>query len=334
MATPRSQIVDVNTTPYYHCMSKCVRGSFLCGLNNDTKRDYSHRKQWIADRLQRLSQVFAIQVCSYAVMSNHYHLLLYVNIDLVDSWDDETVLKRWESLFPISTKKYPQLPPEEQRQLIELWRGRLMSLSWFMRCLNEDIARRSNIEDDCKGRFWAGRFLSQALLDDEALLAAMVYVDLNPIRACIATTPEESDFTAIQERIRHVSKEIGKKLTTNTQELKSALDQASQPITLMPFLISRNPNPLFSNLNFTFSEYLEILDYTSREPREDKRGFVSEFLPNIFDRIAIKPKNWCTFVSNLKSFSYAIGSAESLKHFGGFVRKRALKGSTLAKACF
>jgi len=68
--------------------------------------------------------------------------------------------------------------------------------------LNEYISKRANIEDNCTGHFWESRFKSQALLDERALLTCMAYVDLNPIRACMAKTPETSEYTSIQERIK------------------------------------------------------------------------------------------------------------------------------------
>jgi len=71
-----------------------------------------------------------------------------------------------------------------------------------MQLLNQYIARQANIEDKVTGCFWESRFKSQALLDERALLTCMAYVDLNPIRAAMAKTPENSDYTSIQERIK------------------------------------------------------------------------------------------------------------------------------------
>src|SRR5690606_15772448 len=115
----------------------------------------------------------------------------------------EEVVHRWSCIFKQDAEQN-----KHQKQKITLWRERLTSISWYMRCLNEKIARDVNDEEDCGGRFWEGRFKSQALLDEAALLSAMVYVDLNPIRAGIANTPEESEFTSIYERIQFISKQI------------------------------------------------------------------------------------------------------------------------------
>ena len=82
------------------------------------------------------------------------------------------------------------------------WRGRLADISWFMRRLNEYIARRANAEDDRAGRFREGRFKSRALLDEAAPLSRMAHVGLNPVRAGLRDSLEESDFTSIQARIR------------------------------------------------------------------------------------------------------------------------------------
>ena len=85
---------------------------------------------------------------------------------------------------------------------IRLWRERLYDVSWFMRCLNETIAKMANKEDGCTGRFWEGRFKSQSLLDEQAVLTCMAYVDLNPIRTGIAKTPESSDLPVYKVELK------------------------------------------------------------------------------------------------------------------------------------
>src|SRR5690554_5904309 len=110
-----------------------------------------------------------------------------------------TSVKRWQSGEALEAER------AVAETIVEQWRVRLHDISWFMRCLNEYLARRANQEERRTGRFWEGRFRSQALLDEAGLLTAMAYVDLNPIRAGIAKTPEDSAFTSIYDRIKKLS---------------------------------------------------------------------------------------------------------------------------------
>jgi REP element-mobilizing transposase RayT len=210
-AFPRHEIVAHDIVGLYHCIVRCVRRAFLCGQDPASGKNHDHRKEWIRLRLQELAAIFGIDVCGYAVMSNHFHIVLRVRPDLAQDWSDEEVALRWRLLFPPRDEATGlQTEPgqhdldiitSDPERVAEL-RKRLVSLSWFMRCLNEPIARAANKEDKCSGRFWQGRFRSVALLDEAAVLACSVYVDLNPIRAGVAVTPEESEFTSAFDRIR------------------------------------------------------------------------------------------------------------------------------------
>ena len=210
-AYPRHHIVAADEVGLYHCIARCVRRAFLCGDDPLTGKNHDHRKGWIRVRLQELASVFAIEVCGYAVMSNHLHVILRLRPDLGQDWTDEEVALRWRILYPPRDEATGrQIEPQQHdldmitsdpARVAEL-RGRLASLSWFMRCLNEPIARAANHEDNCSGRFWEGRFRSVALLDEAAVLACSIYVDLNPIRAGVAVTPEESEYTSAFDRIR------------------------------------------------------------------------------------------------------------------------------------
>jgi REP element-mobilizing transposase RayT len=221
----RSQIVVEDMVGVYHCIARCVRRAFLSGIDPYTGQDYSHRKEWILDRMRELAGLFAIEVCGYSVMSNHLHLVLRNRPDLAEQWSADEIALRWCRVFPPrdDATGEPVEPSEHDlamlvansERLAEV-RERLASLSWFMRCLCEKIARTANHEDDCSGRFWAGRFKSVALLDEAAILACSVYVDLNPIRAGLATTPEESAYTSGRDRIRGMG-EVSTRLTTNEE---------------------------------------------------------------------------------------------------------------------
>ena len=206
MPLARKQQIDLSSTPYYHCISRCVRQAFLCGKSKYNNKDYEHRREWVVSRLTELANIFAIKICAYAIMSNHYHLVLYVDIEASKLWSTDEVITRWQKLFKGATSiidhcKLTQGGIDTADALVSKWRKQLTDISWFMRCLNEHLARKANIEDGCKGRFWEGRYKSQALLDESALLTCMAYVDLNPVRAGMSDNLEDSDFTSIQQRL-------------------------------------------------------------------------------------------------------------------------------------
>jgi hypothetical protein len=168
----RRQIVVGDEVGVYHCVARCVRRAFLCGVDTYSGQDYSHRKEWILDRLREFAGLFAIEVCGYSVMSNHLHLVLRNRPDIAGRWSADEVALRWRRVFPTrdDATGEPVEPDEHDlamltansERLAEL-RERLANLSWFMRCLCEKIARTANHEDGSSGGFWAGRFKAAGL---------------------------------------------------------------------------------------------------------------------------------------------------------------------------
>jgi len=250
MTYPRSHLVSEEEPAFYHVISRCVRRAFLCGEDKLTGQCFEHRRQWIEERILGLAECFAVSVYAYAVaqatqhgrfaegektmrsavkrVSNHFHIVVHVDPAEAQSLSDKEVANRWLTAFP-GPLKHDDDPKLAERfelailgnpdRLAEL-RKRLGSLSWFMKALNEPIARWANQEDDCKGRFWEGRFKCQALLEEQAVVSAMAYVDLNPVRAGMADTLEGSAHTSVQARLKERAKSRDTKATLSTRPLK------------------------------------------------------------------------------------------------------------------
>jgi REP element-mobilizing transposase RayT len=94
MPQARCNQISLEATSTYHCISRCVRRQFLCGLDPRTGRDFSHRRDWIRQRVFELQSVFAIDILAYAVMSNHLHLVLRVDQQRALDWEAREVARR------------------------------------------------------------------------------------------------------------------------------------------------------------------------------------------------------------------------------------------------
>ena len=333
MTRARNQLISLDTTPYYHTISRCVRRAFLCGEDTLTGKNYEHRKQWAIDRLRELSRVFAIDICAYAIMSNHYHLVLRINAQKAGAWSDAQVIERWGKLFniPQLVNRYQrgeittQAEKCKARAIIKDWQERLSDISWFMRSLNEYLARQANEEDQCTGRFWEGRFKSQALLDEAAVLTCMSYVDLNPVRGGMAETPEESDFTSIQQRIRQFGKP--------SQGQSTQANQTNLP--LMP-LVKQHKDPHRNAMGFTLREYLQLIDWAGRVVKSGKRGAISEETPPILQRIGLEPSR---FVEHLQGYAATeqqtvMGHFQKIRLAAQTLGRRFLKGGGEARRLY
>jgi REP element-mobilizing transposase RayT len=307
MTRARRELISLEDTPYYHVINRCVRRAFLCGYDGHSGQNYEHRRQWVVDKMKALGQVFCIDICAYAIMSNHFHLVLYVNQERAKELTRDEVIDLWLKLFKgpsvvaryLNSETLLDVEMDLLDRYVAQWRERLMDISWFMRCLNEKIARQANIEDDCKGRFWEGRFKSQALLDTAALLTCMAYVDLNPVRAGMSKTPETSDFTSIQERLFSHATKQGK---------------SKQPSTLKRFSTNTLKDP--KRISFKLDDYFQLVDWTGRILRADKRGSIPEDYPPILQRLQLLPDKWLEHMQGSQTEKgIALGRLEKVKTY-------------------
>lgn len=338
---PRSQLVSLEATPHYHVVTRCVRRQFLCGRDARTGRDFSHRRDWIRARIFELSEVFAIEVCAYAVMANHLHIVLSVDQTRALAWDERELARRWMRLFGgtalVRSFADGQTLSDAQRAAVTVkiakYRKRLFDISWFMRCLNEPIARQANAEDNVTGRFWEGRFKSQALLDEASLIAAMAYVDLNPIRAGIAEKPETSDYTAIQQRLLEQDPNIARQAPDAMARLPEDLQSAIGK--LMPFAGQASADPEHA-IPYPLQDYLELVDWSGRAVIEGKCGSIPEHLPPILERLNIDPTAYIQFIkrADKNRFGNFIGPVEALRELAERFGKAFLKGHTAAAKLF
>lgn len=324
MTCARSEIVIKDAVAVYHCTARCVRRAFLCGFDALTGKSFEHRREWIRSRLSFLAQIFAIEVIAYAVMGNHLHSVLKVRPDIAKNWSDEEVAIRWLTLFPKRKKKdgSPEKPNRKEieallcdKKRVSRYRERLSNISWFNRCLNEHVARKANREDECKGRFWEGRFKCQRLCDVAAVIACSAYVDLNPIRAGMAKTPEKSDHTSIQDRIY---------ARAGTRPARQK-NWAKVPLLSIEAATEKALTP---------EEYLTFVDESGRLIVEGK-GNISPELAPILERLGINGAEWVKHTDYFRNrFRRIVGTKEQIAQAAKRIKKSWFQGVRAAQSLF
>ena len=352
---PRKFVVDEDEVGVYHCINRCVRRAFLCGTDEVSGKCFDHRKQFIQDRLELLAGVFGIDVLAFAVMSNHLHVVLRNRPDVVNSWSDDEVARRWWQLFP--TRRDDSGEPADPRssdlsmissdpeKLAEI-RRRLSNIGWLMRCVVEPVARMANREDECTGRFWEGRYKCQPLLDEAAVAACMAYVDLNPIRAGIAKTPESSQFTSAFERLKGAKGEGLRSSNEATVPTESKSQRTRRGSWLSPVELALDhaaesevlPRGRASNrgcLSMSQQDYLKLLDWSGRQLRHGKRGTIPAALPPIMARLGMSGDGWMTLMKDFgRLFHRAAGNPESLAREASRRKLKSLHGIRKSRAAF
>jgi REP element-mobilizing transposase RayT len=327
MPIARSKQIILSQTSYYHCMSRCVRRAFLCGYDKLTGSNFEHRREWFEKRLKKLSTAFSIDVCAYAIMHNHNHLVLHVDTERAKTWSNIEVIRRWHSIHPNKTITAMFLDPIKRdtlspiqlstvQKIANIYRERLTNISYFMKALNQYIALRANREDCCSGRFWESRFKSQALLDERAILSCMIYVDLNPIRAGVATTLENSHYTSIKRRL-------------------NSIKTGKQPSELRCLKTPFNNN--VNSINIKLSCYIELLRQTAARLKNNHNNSTQNLKieSNLLRQFGIQEKNWLILSSHIEEeFSYVVGSVVCMEKYKKKVNQKKLKGISTALRLF
>lgn len=320
MATARKLDAALQVTPYFHCTSRCVRGAFLCGINKNTGQDFTHRRRWLRARLLKLATVFSIELAAFAIMENHFHVVLKVDLEAIKTRSDREIIERWHQIFKgtDNSRRYIEggkLTPAEIESLslsVNRWRNDLTDISWFMRCAKEPLARSANQEDGCKGRFWEGRFHSQVLLDKQALIACMTYVDLNPLRAKMSEHPESDPFTSLHYRAEAISAER----------------EPSKPLPPGLLNIDAHDKPtLTPSFPVSTLDYIELVDLAARQQRPGKPGSTASSTKPLLERLGISKPSWQNLQIYFKEHFHAlVGSSDSMTNACNMMGKKRIWG--------
>lgn len=320
----RSEIYRPEEVAVVHVMAKTVRSIYLFGTDELTEKCYDHRRDWIEKQLIHQAKYFGIDLLANAIMSNHFHLVLCSRPDVVSTWDDTEVANRWLHLCPKRKDALgnPQEPnereldsirtkPEEVKKI----RSRLSDISWWMRLCCQKIAQRANYESGENGRFFNGRFKATRLLDEQSILACMIYVDLNPIRAGIAVTVETSSHTSIIKRIKAMN-ELNKQLAERSDAHLRPIEIKQNEDGQVQVAVKSKDQKRCSNkgvLEVSIIEYFKLADYTARLRKIGKVGYTPASLPPILERIGFDLKTWESWTSDFGSlFSQAAGTKASV----------------------
>ena len=327
MTIARRNIVDNQTPGFYHCTNRCVRRTFLCGVDETTGKDYSYRKDWLEKRMFELCEIFSVDIYAFAILDNHYHIVLHLNPLAPLDWSDNDIAERWLSAFSgrLSEPRFTKQRELKKQAILadktklKKYRKRLGSLSWFMGRLNEPLAKQSNREENCTGSFWEGRYSSQALLDEAAIFSCMAYVDLNPVRAKITQTLEDSKHTSIKKRLDEIKQ-------TNPEDSQTLLDSE----------ISELSNKTSSKaLPMTLKSYLELVEWTGRNIVHPNKAAMPKHISSCLEQLNLQQIHWLKQLENFEQhYCHVVGPIELIKKKAQQLSLRCMKGMTAARLLY
>lgn len=324
MATARKYQIYLDLTPYYYCTNKCInkkeRRTFLSGTDPKTKINYDKRKLWVINKIEELQKIFSISICSYAVVEDSYHLVVKSNHEEVNLLSNEEIINRWSKIFisfPPFVQQYisgelkAKTKIKKAEKSISEMRIKMADISWFMRCLNEDIARTANVEDNVAGRFWHQRYETKALLDKTAIIIAMNYVDLLPIINNEVTTLAKCS-TSVKARI---------KTHKNNKE--------------KTFLLPIKTKYKANSIDFDLDDYINIINWTSKGILGKQPKKIKDEILASFKKLPINFETWTNLTQNfVNKTSFAVGNPSNLNNFNITTGKKFCKSISFSRELY
>jgi len=184
----------------YHIISRTVGGDILF---------YDQEKEYFLNLLERFAAGFFVQIHTFAILGNHFHLLVTNLEEEADHATKKELLRRYRLLFGKHTEPPPgvydssgELIPDEDGG-IERLRFRLSSISRFVQELKQSFSRWYNKNNNRKGYLWGDRFKSVIIEKGDAQMICSAYIDLNPVRANLSQCPEDYRWCSMGMEVRN-----------------------------------------------------------------------------------------------------------------------------------
>jgi hypothetical protein len=310
MTRARSEIIIPNQVGTFHVISRCVRRQLLL--------EKGHRKTWLCNGLAGWLGHMGIDLLAYAIMGNHVHLVLRVRPDIVKTWNNHDLARHALAVLPV--RSGPGLEPlTVTPAVVERYAGnakwlaqqrtRLSSPSWLLRLIKQGVSRRANTQDGCTGHFWEKRFTSVSLLDAAAVLACMVYVDLNPFRAAMVKDPLKAIYTSIRHRVVRADGAGRSDHNADDHALGGRL-------AAMPQCAPANSwSGEFPGWGISEQDYVNLVRETALSANRNARGAVENAFA-LVNQMGIEPTDWLSSMSEGGSMSgTVIGGPEARRRW-------------------
>jgi hypothetical protein len=345
VANARRKLLGRGRKAVYHCSARCVRRAFLCGRDRVSGKDYSHRRDWIVNRQRQLARLFAIEIEFRSELSNHLHTVLRTRPEIAARLSPREVARRWLTATKLAKCMSDAMPEPDEKRIdkavrnkkpIARWRRRLSNISWYMGFLCENIARRANAEDGCRGRFWETRFKCREITDTSGLLLCGIYVDLNPIMAGEADSPETARYTSLFQRLMAQSQPASARNRADgwMAELTLRPERKSDEALAYTSRTGRRASDL-GTLPISLQDWLKLLKWTARLLKSGARSRIPKDLEAVLDHFDVNHETWLDTVDRYDScFCHAVGTPASLAKVAQRMEVSHLKGTAAARSIF